>query len=97
MPRPLARSVGANIGHFAFVLVPRLRRAGYRNLELAFPEKTPAEREQILRAVYRNLGWLLAEFCQMGRYTPRTRSLFFATMGWSTISPPTARAAECSF
>ncbi len=71
LPRPLARSIGANIGHLAFLLVPRLRRAGYRNLNLAFPQKTPAEREQILRGVYRNLGWLLAEFCQMRRYTPQ--------------------------
>ena len=33
------------------------------------PEKTEAEREGILRGVYRSLGWQLGEFCQMRRYT----------------------------
>jgi KDO2-lipid IV(A) lauroyltransferase len=47
-----------------------LRRAGDLNLRLAFPLKSPAERRQILRKLYRNLGWLLAEFCQMPGYTP---------------------------
>jgi Kdo2-lipid IVA lauroyltransferase/acyltransferase len=30
----------------------------------------PEEREEILRQEYRNLGWLLAEFCQMPSYSP---------------------------
>ena len=39
------------------------------NLALAFPNKPYSERKQILRAVYRSLGWQLAEFCQMSRYS----------------------------
>jgi KDO2-lipid IV(A) lauroyltransferase len=74
-PRSVARALGAFIGRAAFLLTPRLRRAGHRNLALAFPAKSEAERERTLRALYRNLGWLLAEFCQMPRYTPAaTRS-----------------------
>ena len=42
---------------------------GIKNLELAFPEKPEAERESILRAMYRQLGWQLAEFCHMPGYT----------------------------
>jgi KDO2-lipid IV(A) lauroyltransferase len=42
---------------------------GLRNLALAFPEKPEAEREIILRAMYRQLGWQLAEFCHMPSYT----------------------------
>jgi KDO2-lipid IV(A) lauroyltransferase len=53
-----------------------LRRVGLRNLELAFPAKTAPERETILRGVYRNLGYLLAEFCQMSSYTPEQASRF---------------------
>lgn len=41
-----------------------------RNLEIGFPSSTPAERESILRRLYRNLGWQLAEFCRMPQYTP---------------------------
>jgi len=50
-------------------LLPRLRRTGLRNLELALPEIPVERREQILRGVYRSLGWQLAEFCRMERYT----------------------------
>ena len=72
LPRKMARQAGAGIGAIAFLAVPRLRHVGLRNLELAFPEGTPAERHRILRTLYRNLGWLLAEFCQMAAYTPET-------------------------
>jgi KDO2-lipid IV(A) lauroyltransferase len=74
-PRGVARAIGALVGRVALLCTPRLRRAGHLNLQLAFPQKTEAEREEILRKLYRNLGWLLAEFCQMPRYTPEmTRS-----------------------
>lgn len=74
-PRRIARDLGALIGHIAFLLTARLRRTGDLNLRLAFPEKTASERRLILKTLYRNLGWLLAEFCQMPRYTPgQTRS-----------------------
>jgi KDO2-lipid IV(A) lauroyltransferase len=71
LPRGLARGMGALVGRIAFLLTPRLRRVGDLNLRLAFPEKSSAEGRQILRKLYRNLGWLLAEFCQMPRYTPQ--------------------------
>ncbi len=80
-PRRLARFFGATIGGVAFFAVPRLRRVGLRNLELAFPEKGPAERKRILRTLYRNLGWLLAEFCQMPKYTPQNTASFLCYEG----------------
>ncbi|WP_348268447.1 lysophospholipid acyltransferase family protein [Edaphobacter paludis] len=76
LPRRLARAVGAGIGWLAFQLLGRLRKVGLRNLELAFPMKPASERETILRAVYRNLGYLLAEFCQMPGYTREQASRF---------------------
>lgn len=74
LPRSAARAAGAGVGALAWGLVPRLRRTGLRNLELAFPEKSEEERTRILRAMYRCLGWQLAEFCQMPRYTPENTS-----------------------
>jgi Kdo2-lipid IVA lauroyltransferase/acyltransferase len=68
-PRILGRRMGAALGAFAFSVIPRLRRVGMRNLEIAFPFSSPVEREQILRTLYRNLGWQLAEFCRMPAYT----------------------------
>jgi Kdo2-lipid IVA lauroyltransferase/acyltransferase len=69
LPRSWARALGAGIGAAGFALLSRLRKVGLRNLELAFPEKSLQQREQILRELFRNLGWLLAEFCQMPHYT----------------------------
>jgi KDO2-lipid IV(A) lauroyltransferase len=80
-PRSIARALGAGVGRLALVLTPRLRRAGHRNLQLAFPQKSEAEREQILRKLYRNLGWLLAEFCQMPYYTPKQAARFIRYEG----------------
>ncbi|MGC2400152.1 MAG: lysophospholipid acyltransferase family protein [Acidobacteriaceae bacterium] len=68
-PRKLARAIGAVIGRIALYCTPRLRRVGDLNMRLALPHKTAVERQEILGKLYRNLGWLLAEFCQMPRYT----------------------------
>ena len=70
LPRPVARGFGAAVGLLAYGLFGRLRRVGLTNLALAFPEKPPSDRRQILRASFRNLGLHLAELCQMRRYTP---------------------------
>jgi Kdo2-lipid IVA lauroyltransferase/acyltransferase len=80
-PRRTARGLGALVGRIALLLTPRLRRTGDLNLRLAFPQKTAAERRQILRKLYRNLGWLLAEFCQMPRYTPEQAQSFIRYEG----------------
>jgi KDO2-lipid IV(A) lauroyltransferase len=81
LPRGLARAIGSGIGALAFYGLGRLRRVGLRNLELAFPEKTVEERERILRSEYRNLGYLLAEFCKMSGYTAESASRFIRYEG----------------
>jgi KDO2-lipid IV(A) lauroyltransferase len=80
-PRSVARNIGAFIGRVALLLTPRLAGVGDLNLRLAFPGKTPVERQRILRNLYRNLGWLLAEFCQMPRYTPEATQSFIRYEG----------------
>ena len=75
LPRPFARRLVRILTAAVYLGLARLRRVGQRNLELAFPELTPQGREEILRRLYRNLGWQLVEFCRMTRYTPEnTRS-----------------------
>jgi KDO2-lipid IV(A) lauroyltransferase len=74
LPRPVARAIGASLGWIVFKLLKRLRQTGLRNLELAMPEMPLPQREKILRLLYRNLGWQLAEFCRMERYTPQNTS-----------------------
>jgi Kdo2-lipid IVA lauroyltransferase/acyltransferase len=81
LPRALSRSIGAGIGRIAYAGLGRLRSAGTKNLALAFPEKSAEAREQILRTEYRNLGYLLAEFCHMPTYTPEYASSFIRYEG----------------
>jgi KDO2-lipid IV(A) lauroyltransferase len=81
LPRTAARAVGAGVSAVAYRLMTRLRNTGQRNLELAFPEKPAAEREQILRRLYRNLGWLLGEFCEMPKYTRENTQGFLRSEG----------------
>ena len=77
----MARAAGTAIAAFAYHALSRLRRVGHRNLELAFPTMPATERIRILRLEYRNLGWLLAEFCQMSTYTPAFASRFIRYEG----------------
>ena len=81
LPRRLARAIGVAIASSAYRALGRLRRVGIRNLELALPQSSPREREAILRSEYRNLGLLLAEFCQMPDYTAEAASRFIRYEG----------------
>ncbi len=69
LPRPLARALAISLAWLVYLLHPRLRRVGMRNLAMVFPEKSEAERARILRAEFSSLGRQLAEVCQFPRYT----------------------------
>jgi KDO2-lipid IV(A) lauroyltransferase len=81
LPRRMTRGIGGWVGGVAYGALGRLRGVGLRNLKLAFPELSDAERERILRRDYRNLGWLLAEFCLMPGYTRERASEFIRYEG----------------
>ena len=77
MPRGLARLLSGGLAVAVYWSLGRLRRVGWRNLELALPEiSSEKRRAELLRGVYRHLGWQLVEFCRMARYTPEN------TRGW---------------
>jgi Kdo2-lipid IVA lauroyltransferase/acyltransferase len=82
MPRGMARLLAGGIAWTIYLLLGRLRRVGERNLELALPEVTPKrKRAELLRGVYRNLGWQLVEFCRMPRYTAKSVQGWIRTEG----------------
>jgi KDO2-lipid IV(A) lauroyltransferase len=62
MPRSIARPAAEMFAWCGFHLAHRQRRAGLRNLALAFPEKSHNEQIEILRGCFRNVGRLLVEF-----------------------------------
>jgi len=62
--------VGANVsGKLWRLLAPfnRRHKRALANLAIAFPRKTPAEREAIARAMWENLGRVMAETMQIDR------------------------------
>ena len=71
MPRSMSRAFAISLGRVVYLLHFRLREVGMRNLAMALPEKSEAERASILRGVFTSLGRQLAELCQFPRYTPQ--------------------------
>jgi len=69
LPRPLARAKGISLAWMVYMLHRRLRRVGMRNLKMAFPEKSKAQRRKILLGTFTSLGRQLAEVCLFPRYT----------------------------
>lgn len=69
LPAPAAFGLGKSLGNVAYHLAGHLRRTGATNLRLAFPDKTDAEREQLLRECFHSLGRELGLFSQMSRRT----------------------------
>jgi Kdo2-lipid IVA lauroyltransferase/acyltransferase len=68
----------------------RHRRIGIRNLEIAFPEKSAAERERILRASYVNLGRTGAEYVRLGGFFYRSlaRRITYNRLDvWNELTP----------
>ena len=91
MPRGLARLAADMLAFAVYLLLGRLRRVGVRNLERALPERTSPERAQILRGVYRHLGWQLVEFCRMSRYSAANTRDWIRTEGMERYLAANAR------
>ncbi|HSD45210.1 MAG TPA: lysophospholipid acyltransferase family protein [Pyrinomonadaceae bacterium] len=64
LPPTTAMTVGQSIGKLAYALAGNLRKTGATNLQLAFPEKTEAERAALLRECFNSLGRQLGLFSQ---------------------------------
>jgi KDO2-lipid IV(A) lauroyltransferase len=81
LPRSWARALGAGLGALAHTFAVRLRRTGERNLQIAYPARDAAWRRRVLRTLYRNLGFHLAEFCRMPHYTRQSTQNFIRYAG----------------
>lgn len=64
LPAAAAMRIGQSVGKLAYTLATDLRRTGATNLRLAFPEKTEAERAELLRECFNGLGRQLGFFSQ---------------------------------
>src|SRR5262245_50724492 len=91
LPRPLARAVSIGLAQVVYTLHSRLRHVGMRNLALAFPEKTKAERAKILRGEFTSLGRQLAELCRFPKYTLQNISQVVVLDGFENYERAVAR------
>ena len=55
-PLKTSMNVGKNIGYAIGSLIPKLKKTGRRNLEIALPELSADEKEKILRGTFESLG-----------------------------------------
>ena len=69
LPRAAARRVGAAFVAMAYRVRTPLRRAAIFNLKLVFPKMSEAERDQIIRGMIQQIGWMAGEFSQFPKYT----------------------------
>ncbi len=67
LPRGLAIALGIGLMRLVPFVLTSLRRTGMRNLEIAFPEKSDAERTEILAGTFENLGRVLGELSQVNK------------------------------
>jgi KDO2-lipid IV(A) lauroyltransferase len=81
IPRSAARLLSGCLAFTVYWSFGRLRRVGWRNLEMAFPEHSSNRKKAELRGVYRHLGWQMVEFCRMARYTPENTRDWMHTEG----------------
>lgn len=63
LPLPLLAALGRGLGALLWRLAASRRRIALRNLELCFPEKSPAEREAIARE---HFGWVGRSMLERG-------------------------------
>jgi len=70
LPRSFATRIAMVGSRALFACLPRLRRIGLRNLELAFPALSLAERCQLLDQSFDNFGRIIADFAHFPRTTP---------------------------
>lgn len=85
LPLSVSMGIGRGLGRLAYTLALDLRRTGKRNLLLAFPEKSKAERERILRGCFRSLGRELGLFSQFLTKSPESLRAAFETTGVENI------------
>lgn len=97
LPRPLARAAGIALGWITYFFHRRLRWVGMRNLALAYPEKSRAERARILRGVFTSLGRQLAEVCLFPKYTHENIGTVVVYDGFENFERAVARGKGVLF
>ena len=97
LPRPAARAVAQALGWLLWLVTPRLRAVAHRNLTLAMPELSAAERANIVRGVYRSLARQIAEVAFLPRLTPQNISEVVTYDGFENYAQAVAQGRGVLF
>jgi len=90
IPRRWLDALGAALGGLVWLLGIR-RRVVLDNLKLAFPEKTEAERRDIARRTYLNLGRMIPDFVRVPFLPKEELERIFVYDGWDRFQEAIAR------
>jgi KDO2-lipid IV(A) lauroyltransferase len=90
LPRRWVDAFAATLGWIIWALGIR-RRVVLENLRLAFPEKTEAERREIARRTYRNLGQMIPDFVCVPFLPKADLERIFVYDGWENFLEAKAR------
>ena len=86
-----ASAIGGWIGR-TLIAPTRLSKLALENLLLAFPEKTDAEREAILRGMWDNLGRVMAEYAYLDQIHSRGDNPRITITGFENAPPEGVQA-----
>lgn len=82
LPLPVSRVLGESFFLLALLVLPRLKKVGMANLDLAYGDTlTPSQKRGILRGAARNLGRVAAEFSWIPRVASSTPGELFHVAG----------------
>ncbi len=89
-PHRVLAALGAALGALIWALRIR-RRVVLDNLRLAFPERTEAERREIARRTFRNLGQMIPDFLRVPALPREELERLFVYDGWERYEAARAR------
>ncbi len=90
-PRPVAERLARSYTALLDLALPRLRRVAIRNLALAMPDKTEAERNEIANGVFRSVARLLVAFANFPKINRENVSAWIRYEGYEHFE----RALRC--
>lgn len=86
LPLSWSRKLALVLGRIAFLLIPRMRRVGMANLDLAYGDTlSAAEKKRILRGALDNLALTAAEFSRLPRVAKRRFEGYVEVTGFEHI------------
>ncbi|MGI8989734.1 MAG: lysophospholipid acyltransferase family protein [Bryobacteraceae bacterium] len=94
---PIANRLGRFYAGTLDRLIPRLRRAGMRNLEMAFPQLSPAHRKLLIDGVFRSIGRLLVAIARFPRINRENVSQWIRYEGYEHFETALARGKGVLF